>query len=206
MAIPSTYSRPRIIDEEDHCDVGMPRCSMCGSYTKVLARQTTMCVPCYNIIIMSRNRKGTAKRNEAVPNLVSVLKQRISGALANDLRRSRLTERPDLTMNYLLSLFYEQNGLCALSGRKMSLAPAVGGKPHPDTLSLDRIDFSRPHIRGNVRFVTYQVNLARGRWGDTRLLELCLDIVVHFHNKVGEDATGGSVEDSPESAVEENTG
>lgn len=87
-----------------------------------------------------------------------------------------MIEEPDITMTYMMNLFVEQKGLCALTGRSLVLS-ALNRRPARDGLSIDRIDSKRGYIIGNVRYVTFQVNIAKSRFTDEEFISMCRDIV-----------------------------
>jgi hypothetical protein len=57
---------------------------------------------------------------------------------------------------YLLHIYEQQQGLCALSGVKMTYI--AGNGRVPTNISLDRINSSVGYLRGNVQFVCDVVN------------------------------------------------
>lgn len=83
----------------------------------------------------------------------------------------------DITENHLYSVYENQGGKCAISGRQMTLGKPESGLPDKDAMSIDRVIPSLGYTKGNVRFVTHQVNIAKGRYGDKDLIQLALDIV-----------------------------
>ncbi len=69
----------------------------------------------------------------------------------------------DLTSEYLISLWNDQNGLCYYSGEVMK--PNGGEKlnrPIPSSASLDKLNPHRGYVQGNVAWVTYRVNTSKG--------------------------------------------
>lgn len=90
------------------------------------------------------------------------------------------TSRVDfnLTTEFLINLWEEQEGRCAISGRKFDLArPRENETVRANAPSLDRIEPSKGYTKGNVRLVCYQVNTALNEYGREALLSLCNDIV-----------------------------
>lgn len=84
----------------------------------------------------------------------------------------------NLTTEYLISLWEEQNGCCAVSGRKFDLSkPDKGLCVKPNSPSLDRINSKKGYVEGNIRFVCYQVNTALNQYGEEALIALCQDII-----------------------------
>lgn len=80
----------------------------------------------------------------------------------------------DVTPPQLLELYEKQNGICALTGRKMLIRT---NSHHPDSLSVDRIKAGLPYTISNLRLVTWQANAARGAWTDEQLLSFCKDVI-----------------------------
>jgi hypothetical protein len=64
---------------------------------------------------------------------------------------------------------------CALTG--VAFVPA--GKAVPNQASLDRIDSNQGYIHGNIRYVTYQVNMFKKNWPDDVFFALCKQIAAH---------------------------
>jgi len=85
----------------------------------------------------------------------------------------------DITENYLYSIYESQRGKCALSGREMTLGKPENGFPDKNAMSLDRIIPLLGYVKGNVRFVTHQVNMAKGMYNDEDLIQLVFDITAH---------------------------
>jgi hypothetical protein len=49
----------------------------------------------------------------------------------------------------------------------------VDGHPTKNSPSLDKIIPKLGYVRGNVRVVCYQVNMALGEYGEEKLIEMC---------------------------------
>lgn len=86
----------------------------------------------------------------------------------------------DITAQFLTVLFYQQGGRCALTGRVLICGANLG---HRDTASLDRVEPSRGYVTGNVRWVTYQANVARNKYGDDELYLLAEALLKHRKEK-----------------------
>ncbi len=85
----------------------------------------------------------------------------------------------DITLSYLFLIYEQQQGRCALSGRKMTLGQSDNALPGKDAMSIDRIEPALGYVKDNIRFVTHQVNIAKGRHSDDDLIELARNIVAH---------------------------
>jgi len=78
----------------------------------------------------------------------------------------------DLDLDYLTSLWAEWLGCCALSGIPLELGRFEFGKVHPYAPSLDRETPSLGYVKGNVRIVCYQMNVALSEFGLLQFEEL----------------------------------
>lgn len=84
----------------------------------------------------------------------------------------------NLDTPFLINLWEEQQGLCAVSGRVFDLSrPSMEASTRANSPSLDRINPKVGYIKGNVRFVCYQVNTALNEYGEEALISLCKDII-----------------------------
>lgn len=77
----------------------------------------------------------------------------------------------DLTVDYLVNLYYQQNGLCYYSGDNMVIG-WVDGKVNNKTLSLDRLDPDKGYVKGNVVWCTYLVNTMKQNLSQNGFAEL----------------------------------
>ena len=93
-------------------------------------------------------------------------------------RAKQIKVKYNLTKEYLIALWEEQNGCCAVSGRKFDLRKPPKGKcVRANSPSLDRVNSRKGYVKGNVRFVCYQVNTALNQYGEKALIALCEDIL-----------------------------
>ena len=75
----------------------------------------------------------------------------------------------NLTVDYILSLFKKQKGICALSGEKMNW-----GKGSPMLLSIDRIDSKNGnYVEGEIQLVCYIVNMMKGDSSNEDFIKFC---------------------------------
>lgn len=72
----------------------------------------------------------------------------------------------NLDIEYLLSLWEENQGCCALTGQEFDLSP-WGGKSQvsPKAPSIDRVDPKKGYVKGNVRLITYHMNISLSDFG-----------------------------------------
>jgi len=133
-------------------------CTNCTQYkertqfdtqNKKLGTPKSRCKKCINDT--SRERKRTNPR-------------RFIGSMLNDARKNNKDrskkDRPlqfSITINYLMSILYEQKGLCAISHIPMNLRPCSDWK-----CSIERIDNRIGYVPGNVTLVCNEFNTADG--------------------------------------------
>lgn len=103
--------------------------------------------------------------------LLSLIRARISEAKTRVRAMNRDME-VSISDEYMYNLFKKQNGLCALSGLEM-----IPEKHNYKTLSIDRIDSSKPYIESNVQWVIWGANRAKGDLSYENFINLCENIV-----------------------------
>lgn len=93
-------------------------------------------------------------------------------------RAKKLNVSFNLDTKYLIDMWEEQQGRCAVSGRIFDLSrPDMYASTRANSPSLDRINSKEGYLKGNVRFVCYQVNTALNEYGEEALISLCKDIL-----------------------------
>jgi hypothetical protein len=102
--------------------------------------------------------KGTG-RLKSIPQedrlLMSAIRQRLVDARTRCKKLKR--EAPMLSDTYLYELFKAQNGACALTGALLAIQTN-----HSLCLSLDQKDPAKGYIEGNVQWLAWCVNRAKG--------------------------------------------
>ena len=81
--------------------------------------------------------------------------------LSDKKKNSRHPMDDDITLDYLMDLWKEQKGLCALSQQPMTHIKGKG-KVY-ENVSVDRTDSSIHYRRGNLQLVRYIFNLWKGK-------------------------------------------
>ncbi len=115
------------------------------------------------------NYKGTG-RIKSIPKedrlLMSAIRQRITDA---KMRCSKLKKDPPiLTDTYLYDLFLKQDRKCAILG-----VPLAIETENLLTLSLDQIEPDKGYVEGNVQWLSWCVNRAKGELSLDDFYELC---------------------------------
>lgn len=98
----------------------------------------------------------------------------------NGARQRRLS--PDMiTLDELMDLWKQQDGLCAVTRLKMTWRQ---GRIMPTSISLDRIDNNRGYQKDNVRLICWQINAFKGRMTDDDMYSMALAIVSNMRPKL----------------------
>jgi hypothetical protein len=79
----------------------------------------------------------------------------------------------DLTLDYLIKLWNQQNGLCQYTGVKLTLPSYKKYKVTNSNYkaSLDRVDSSKGYLIGNIQFVSYTMNNLKSNMNEVELQE-----------------------------------
>lgn len=115
------------------------------------------------------NYVGTGKIIAVPPEdrrFMSAIRSRLSNCKQRSKKFNMIL--PDLTDTYLYDLFLKQNKACALTGE---LLDAI--KESPLALSLDQIDPGKGYIQGNVQWVAWCINRAKGDLDVEHFYEMC---------------------------------
>ena len=98
--------------------------------------------------------------------LISAIRTRLREAQQRIKKFGR--EPCNLTDKQLYEIFKNQNGKCALLGHEMSLE-----RKHPLALSLDQINPGEGYVEGNVQWVTWIANRAKGDMTQDDFYRMC---------------------------------
>lgn len=128
-----------------------------------------------------RTGKGRAASKKYTASYRGVLRAIIKRA------SGRHSERwPDapyiLTLTDLVEMWRRQDGLCALTGLKMTWGQ---GRIRPTSMSLDRVNSERGYTLDNVRLICHSVNAFRGDGTDAEMLTIARALVAFADNKRG---------------------
>ena len=86
--------------------------------------------------------------------------QHVIGSYKMSAKRRRLSFKLDI--KYLWKLYLKQNKRCALTNEELYFGTKGSNyRPIGGNASLDRIDNMKGYIKGNVQWVTKDVNLCR---------------------------------------------
>lgn len=152
-------------------------CQECGKNYKGKGNQKYCSVLC-------------SRRNDYSSNMLKH-KWRIGKLLANAKGRSKDKNLEfNLTQQYLEELWEESEGRCSITGRSFDLTKyGEFGQVNPNAPSIDRIIPNKGYTIGNVRLVTYHINVALSEYGLESLVELIKDIKLKIKEYNGKEAT-----------------
>ena len=103
---------------------------------------------------------------------MSAVRTRLSGARERCKKLKR--NPPILTDQYLYELLLAQGKECALTGVKLTLEIN-----HPLCLSLDQIDPEKGYVEGNVQWLAWCVNRAKGDLTTSNFHSMCEAVIKH---------------------------
>jgi hypothetical protein len=83
----------------------------------------------------------------------------------------------DLTYEYVVALFEQQQNKCALSGVEIKFARKWRDSNKSQSASLDRIDNKKGYVVGNVQWIHKDVNFMKYTFDESYFIQMCLKIV-----------------------------
>lgn len=84
----------------------------------------------------------------------------------------------NITLDFLLKLWNEQNGKCAISGIEMTYE-LNKGRTHTN-VSIDKIDRTKGYIIGNIQLVCMACNQIKSDMSEENMYYFCKSIVEHY--------------------------
>jgi hypothetical protein len=84
-----------------------------------------------------------------------------------------------LSKDNVYSVWDEQEGLCAITGRRLDLTMSKQFNRNPHGPSIDKIDPSKEYSKENIRLVTTQVNGALNVFGYELFLKMCQEAITY---------------------------
>jgi len=99
--------------------------------------------------------------------LLSAIRKRFNVCMINQRKRGKQFTT-DINDDYLYELFQQQEGKCRYTGH-----PMVIDTKHLLTLSLDKIVPEKGYMQGNVQWVCWAVNRAKGELKEADFLDMC---------------------------------
>ena len=92
----------------------------------------------------------------------------------------------DLTVDYLVNLYNQQNCRCYYTNKEMVFG-WVNGKVHHTSLSLDKLDPSKGYVQGNVVWCTYLTNTMKQDLNEQQFYEAISLILTNKENDMNDN-------------------
>lgn len=168
----------------------------------ILSDGTKPCTCCKQLFLLNRFYT-TGKRKDGTPKYNSWCKECISAKQASYHKRTWGQEKLQFTafkrtrsirsyisylrakavrrggscipIDELETLWFEQKGLCAITGWPMTTELARGVVP--TNCSIDRVDSTQGYVQGNVQLVCRAANVAKHDLSPNDFLQLCRAVV-----------------------------
>lgn len=141
------------------------------------------------------HRKKVQNDNQATQRRYKNL-QKISPKvnLSRMATQAKRREGGDISTEFLLNMWIEQDGKCALTGLQMVWGQGVVSSMN---VSIDRIDQTRGYYTDNVRLVCWCANSFRQKMSDSELLHVAIALVATLQSKTNADDLIAKVTDNP---------
>lgn len=140
-------------------------CVDCKTEFNTSSYRTLRCVKC---------AKGSEYRN----NMLNP-EWRMKKLIAMAKNRSKDKSLPfNLTLDHIMLLWMDNQGSCAITKTPFDLSSYGDfGQVNPRAPSIDRVNPKNGYTIGNVRLVTYHINVALSEFGLDALLQLAKDLI-----------------------------
>lgn len=115
---------------------------------------------------------------KALDNKNKVRKETLSGFLDALIHASRHSAKVNsykfnIGSNFLYELYKKQNGLCALSGIKLTILSNRTKRINNFNISIDRIDSSKGYTKDNIHLVCASINVMKLDHSTKEFVDLC---------------------------------
>ena len=119
--------------------------------------------------------RGTGKL-KTIPQEDRLLVSAISDRLMHAKTRTKQYSLPEVNIDreYLYQLYQEQGGRCALSGVVLKVE-----KRAVTCLSLDQKEPGLGYVKGNIQWVAWAVNRAKGDMSQDMFIDMCKQVLSH---------------------------
>ena len=159
-------------------------CHDCGEYKDIsyFGRRSDMRLRDYHSGICKecqiKRKKNIEPQKDTSLKLKQVLNQRLLGAKERAIKQGL---EFNITLDFLLSLWEMQKGICVLSGIQMTFDRYKGRIP--TNVSIDKIDRNKGYTTDNIQLVCMACNQIKSDWSEEEMYNLCKKIVNQYENK-----------------------
>jgi 5-methylcytosine-specific restriction endonuclease McrA len=82
----------------------------------------------------------------------------------------------DIDIDFVVDMFHEQEGRCALTGREMTYRGDKGSQEMFHSFSIDRVDSSKGYTRDNIQLLCWGANSIKSNMSTELLFDLIREI------------------------------
>jgi len=150
-----------------------------GCFDDGIAKYRAICKCC---ILASRVTEHKLTYSDKIIRKHSSCKNYISTLLNHTSKRKK---EFNIDIQYLLDIYERQNGICNISGIKMT---HIHGSVSTN-ISIDRIDSDLGYIKGNIQLVCYITNIMKNKFSMNELILFCKEILNFNKNKNNGDTS-----------------
>jgi len=108
--------------------------------------------------------------------------------------QAKKREGGDISTEFLLNMWIEQDGKCALTGLQMIWGQGIVSAMN---VSIDRIDQTRGYYKDNVRLVCWCANSFRQKMNDDQLLQVAIALINTLQSRNSSNELIAKVTDDP---------
>ena len=120
------------------------------------------------------------KESNKIKDHIHLLKKRINGIKARCIKKNMYFDE-NINIDFLINLYNNQNGLCAISGIKMTHYHNKGRCF--TNLSIDRLDNTKGYLIDNIQLVCMAVNQMKSDLNEEELVYFCKNIIENHEKK-----------------------
>lgn len=142
-----------------------------------------------NLVSVPKSTKWARENPERAAAQQRKTRNTLRGAINSKVSSARQRARNknmafDLDIDFIQNLWEDQKGLCALTGKKMSLRGNKNSEETFNSFSIDRIDSTRGYTKDNVHLIRWGVNSIKNNMSMDKFFDLVSDI--YLFNELGE--------------------
>lgn len=130
-------------------------------------------------------RNNPEKAAESQRKSRNTLRGAANSKVSSAKQRSKSKGLPfDIDIDFIVNMYYEQKGRCALSGIEMTYRGDKGSQEMFQSFSIDRIDSEGGYTKDNVQLLCWGVNSIKNRMSTELMFNLVKSI--YQYNDLGE--------------------
>jgi hypothetical protein len=149
-----------------------------GCFSDGVKKYRTRCKLC----VLAKHKQQSPQIYKTKSEKRSASPKNFISAILNHAAKRKQNLGFNIDLMYLIKLYEEQNGLCAISGVNMTYI-AGEGRTYTN-ISIDRIDSAKGYLRSNVQFVCDIVNRMKSDLSQSEMYDWCQHILENRNGKI----------------------